>query len=64
MSNKEAKKSAVRWMLEYPYYIIKRIFGCDKAIYRGIKNNGFRMVMAFACANLYMFRHRLPRCRP
>lgn len=55
----ERQKSAVRWMVEYPYYIVKRIFGCDKAIYRGIRKNGCRMDMAFACANLYMFRHRL-----
>ena len=57
----EARKSAVRWMAEYPFYIVKRIFGCDKAVYRGIKKNGCRMDMAFACANLYMFRHRLPQ---
>jgi IS5 family transposase len=55
----EAQKSATRWMVEYPYYIVKRIFGCDKAIYRGIAKNGCRMDMAFAGANLYMFRHRL-----
>jgi len=55
----EAKKAAVRWKVEYPFYVVKRIFGCDKAIYRGIKKNGDRMDMAFASANLYMFRHRL-----
>ena len=57
----EAQKSATRWMVEYPFYIVKRIFGCDRAIYRGIKKNGNRMDMAFASANLYMFRHRLLR---
>ena len=55
----EAQKAARRWMVEYPYYIVKRIFGCDRAIYRGIEKNACRMDMAFACANLYMFRHRL-----
>ena len=55
----EAQKSARRWIVEYPYYIVKRVFGCDKAVYRGIKKNGCRFDMAFACANLYMFRHRL-----
>ena len=60
----EARKSAVRWIVEYPYYIVKRIFGCEKAIYRGIVKNSCRMDMAFACANLYMFRHRLPRYEP
>jgi IS5 family transposase len=55
----EARKSARRWMVEYPYYIVKRIFGCDKAIYKGLKKNAARFDMAFASANLYMFRHRL-----
>ena len=55
----EARKAAVRWKVEYPIYIVKRIFGCDKAIYRGVKKNADRMDMAFASANLYMFRHRL-----
>lgn len=58
----ETQKSGCRWMVEYPYYIVKRIFGCDRAIYRGIKKNGCRFDMAFASANLYMFRHRLLRC--
>jgi len=55
----EAQKAARRWMVEYPFYIVKRIFGCDRAIYRGIAKNGCRLDMAFASANLYMFRHRL-----
>lgn len=55
----EARKTARRWMVEYPYYIVKRIFGCDKAIYKGIKKNAARFDMAFASANLYMFRQRL-----
>lgn len=57
----EAQKSARRWMVEYPYYIVKRIFGCSQVIYRGIKKNSCRFDMAFASANLYMFRHRLMR---
>jgi len=55
----EAQKAARRWMVEYPFYVVKRIFGCDRAIYRGIAKNGCRLDMAFASANLYMFRHRL-----
>jgi IS5 family transposase len=55
----ESRKSARRWMVEYPFYIVKRIFGCDRAIYRGIDKNGARYDMAFASANLFMFRHRL-----
>ena len=55
----ESQKSARRWMVEYPFYIVKQIFGCDRAVYRGIKKNGCRFDMAFASANLYMFRHRL-----
>ena len=55
----EARKAARRWMVEYPLYIVKRIFGCDRAIYRGQYKNACRMDMVFASANLYMFRHRL-----
>ena len=58
----EGRKSATRFMVEYPFYIVKRILGCDRAIYRGIKKNGCRFDMAFASANLYMFRHRLLSC--
>lgn len=55
----ERRKSAVRWKVEYVFYIVKRIFGCAKAIYKGIEKNASRFEMAFASANLYMFRHRL-----
>lgn len=55
----EAQKAARRWMVEYPFYIVKRIFGCNRVIYRGIAKNSCRMDMAFASANLYMFRRRL-----
>lgn len=55
----ESRKAARRWMAEYPFYIVKRIFGCDHAIYRGIDKNAARFDMAFTSANLYMFRHRL-----
>jgi len=55
----ESQKSACRWIVEYPYYIVKRIFGCSQTVYRGIKKNACRFDMAFASANLYMFRHRL-----
>lgn len=57
----EAQKAARRWMVEYPFYIVKRIFGCDRAVYRGIQKNSYRMDMAFASANLYMFRRLLVR---
>jgi len=57
----EGRKAAVRWKVEYPYYIVKRIFHCSRAIYRGIKKNAARFDMAFASANLYMFRRRLLR---
>jgi len=55
----ESRKAARRWMAEYPFYIVKRIFGCDRAIYRGIDKNAARFDLAFTSANLYMFRHRL-----
>jgi IS5 family transposase len=55
----ESRKAARRWMAEYPFYIVKHIFGCNRAIYRGIEKNAARFDAAFASANLYMFRHRL-----
>lgn len=55
----ESRKSATRSKVEYPFYVVKRIFGCEKVIYKGIKKNANRLKMALASANLYMFRHRL-----
>jgi IS5 family transposase len=54
-----AALTAVKWITKYPFYIVKRIFGCDRAIYRGLEKNAARFDAAFVSANLYMFRHRL-----
>lgn len=52
--NIESRKASVRSKVEHPFLIVKRQFGCRKAIYRGIKKNLNRLHMAFACANLVM----------
>ncbi len=53
-------------MVEHPFRILKRIFGFDKARYRGIAKNHSRLCVNFALANLYQHRKRLavlaPRC--
>ena len=55
----EARKSATRWKVEYPYYILKRIFGINRCIYKGLKKNANRFITGLALVNLYMFRERL-----
>jgi hypothetical protein len=37
---------------EYIFYMVKRLFGCRKAVYRGILKNTGRLYMLFASANL------------
>jgi IS5 family transposase len=39
--------------VEHPFRILKRIFGFDKARYRGIKKNHNRLCACFALVNLY-----------
>jgi len=55
----EMRKASKRAKVEYVFYIVKRIFGVDFAIYKGIAKNAARLNMAYALANLYMVRHRL-----
>jgi IS5 family transposase len=48
----EYLKSKVRSKVEHIFYIVKRIFGYRKAVYRGLKKNTGRLYMLFAGANL------------
>ena len=50
----EYLKSSVRSKVEFPFRIVKRIFGFRKTAYRGLKKNENRLYMLFACSNLYM----------
>jgi IS5 family transposase len=48
------QKSRIRAKVEYPFYIIKRIFGYRKVRYRGIQKNQTQAHTLCALANLYM----------
>lgn len=52
-------KSSVRAKVEYPFRILKRVFGFDKTRYRGIAKNHNRLCTNFALVNLYLHRKRL-----
>ena len=61
---KNRVKARVRAKVEHPFRILKRIFGFEKARYRGIKKNHHRLCASFALVNLYLHRRRLGVARP
>ena len=54
-------KARVRAKVEWPFRIVKRVFGFTKVRYRGLKKNHEWLCVAFALANLYKNRKRLAR---
>lgn len=56
---KNRSKSKVRAKVEFPFRILKRIFGFDKTRYRGVAKNHNRLCASFALVNLYIHRKRL-----
>ena len=56
----EYQKSRVRSKVEYPFLVIKRIFGYRKVRYRGIAKNREHSFMLCALANLYMLAQAQP----
>jgi IS5 family transposase len=58
---KNRTKSRVRAKVEWPFRIVKRVFGLVKVRYRGLKKNHEWLCAAFASANLYQHRKRLAR---
>jgi IS5 family transposase len=48
----EYMKSKVRSKAEHIFYLVKRLFGYRKAVYRGLLKNTARLYMLFASANL------------
>lgn len=50
----ENRKSSTRCKVEHPFLIVKRQFGYDKVVYRGIAKNLNRFHVLFASANLVM----------
>ena len=47
--------------LEWPFRIIKRVFGFTKVRYRGLKKNHEWLCAAFALVNIYQHRCRLAK---
>ena len=56
----EAQKSRVRSKVEYPFLIIKRVFGYRKVRYRGLEKNREHAFRLCALANLYMLAQAQP----
>jgi IS5 family transposase len=51
----------VRAKVEWPFRILKRVFGLVKVRYRGLTKNHEWLCAAFALVNLYQNRKRLAR---
>jgi len=45
--------------VEWPFRILKRVFGFIRVRYRGLKKNHQWLLTAFALVNLYQHRKRL-----
>jgi IS5 family transposase len=63
VKRKNRTKSRVRAKVEWPFRVIKRVFGFVKKRYRGLKKNHEWLCAAFATQNIYMQRKRLARMR-
>jgi len=58
---KNRTKSRVRAKVEWPFRILKRVFGFTRVRYRGLKKNHEWLPAAFALVNLYQHRKRVHR---
>ena len=56
---KNRTKARVRAKVEWPFRVLKRVFGFTRARYRGLKKNHEWLCAAFALFNLYQHRKRL-----
>lgn len=56
---KNRTKARVRAKVEWPFRVLKRVFGFVKVRYRGLKKNHEWLCAAFALVNLYQNRKRL-----
>ena len=59
LKHRNRTKSRVRARVEWPFRILKRVFGFTKVRYRGLKKNHEWHLAAFALVNLYQHRKRL-----
>jgi len=58
---KNHTKARVRAKVEWPFRVLKRVFGFPKVRYRGLKRNHEWLCAGFALANLYLKRKRLAK---
>lgn len=63
LSNKQKKRNrhlaSVRSKIEFPFQIIKRLWGHKRTRYKGLKKNRSHWQMLVALSNLYMVRKKL-----
>ena len=57
--SKNRNKSKVRARVEHVFGVVKRLWGFNKARYRGLAKNATRAFTALALANIFMSRNRL-----
>jgi IS5 family transposase len=58
---KNRTKARVRAKVEWPFRVLKRVFGFTKMRYRGLKKNHEWLLAGFALANVYQNRKRLKK---
>jgi IS5 family transposase len=58
---KNLTKARVRAKVEWPFRVLKRVFGFTKVRYRGLKKNHEWLCAGFALVNLYQNHKRLAR---
>ena len=58
---KNRTKARVRARVEWPFRVLKRVFGFTKVRYRGLKKNHHWLCAAFAAINVYQHRKRLAK---
>ena len=58
---KNRTKARVRAKVEWPFRIVKRVFGFTKVRYRGLKKNHEWLCAAFASIDVYQHRRRLAK---
>jgi len=65
LKRKNRKRSRIRARGEYPFLVVKHLWGFRKVRYRGLAKNETRAYAAFALANLYLARKQLqtPRAK-
>lgn len=61
---KNRTKARVRAKVEWPFRILKRVFGFTKVRYRDLKKNHEWLCAGFALDNVYQHRKRLARIDP